>query len=270
MNWEYMQHAIPDWMKLLPVSADKLDFNELRNFKAFHELINCHDLADDVPKSVKYAFRSFRFLYLFAVSLIDKKQFPTLNRCWDDLRERFSDDCVFEDGVVAESWIFFNFPINKDGRTVLDEFEDVFLTKGENMTHLKSFIDTARKSRLGLYQEILSTSRITKFRELFTDDVISTIRGIPDYRSGEIFLGRIIEIDGDRFLFGDPSCFPADRKQSLIDMVANKMAAYGTANNIEEDYKQFMRLAGPYWMSVASNDKDGEILMPDHWKMYQA
>ena len=265
-----MQQNAPDWMKILPVSASKLSFNELRNFKEFHEIINCHDLADDVPKSVKYAFQSFRYLYFFAVALIEEKKYPALNRCWNDLRERYSEDCIFQDGVAAESWIFFNFPLTRGGKTVLDVFEEVFLTNGEDMAHLRPFIDSAKKSRLGLYQETLSTSRTTKFRELFTDEVISTIRSVPDYRPGEIFLGRILEIGGDRFLFGDPSCFPADRKQSIIGMVTNKMAAYGTSDGLEEDYEQFMRLAGPYWMSVVSDDHDGEILMPDHWIRYQA
>ncbi len=265
-----MRNSAPDWMKILPVSANKLSFNELRNFKEFHGLMNGHDLADDAPESVKYAHRSFRFLYMFAMALIHEKRFPALNRCWDDLRSRYSHESIFEDGVAAESWIFFNFPITKDRRTVLDEFEDFAQTKCENATNVIPFIKAARTSRLGLYEETLSTSRVTKFRELFTDQVISTIRSVPDYRPGEIFLGRIIEMGSDRFLFGDPTGFPGERKQSLIFMVTNKMAAYGTADSLEENYEQFMRLSGPYWMSVISDDENGEILTPDHWMRYLA
>ena len=262
-----MQSSTPEWMNLLPVSAQTLSFNELRNFKDFHKLINCSDLAPGIPKNVKYTFQSFRFLYFFAVTLIEEKRFPALNRCWDDLRERYGDEFIFEDGIAAETWIFFNFPITKDGRTVLDEFEDSFIKSGEGLTHLQPFIDTAKKSRLGLYQEVLSTTKITKFRELFTDEVISTLRSVSEYEHGEIFLGRIIEINGDRFLFGDPSCFPAERKEELITMVEDKMMIYEFEDD-HDGYEKFMRLAGPYWMSVVSDDKDGEILMPDHWMTY--
>lgn len=265
-----MQNPTPDWIKLLPVGANKLGLDELRNFKAFHDLINVRDLADDVPKSVKYVLRSFRFLYLFAVALIEEKRFPALNRCWDDLRKRYGDEAIFEDGVAAESWVFFNFPINKEGHTVLDEFEKFAVTSMDASLNLGVFIAAAKKTRLGLFQEILSTSRITKYRELFTEQVISTLRSVPDYVPGEIFLGRIIEIGDDRFLLGDPAGFPADSKKGLIAMVTNKMDDYGTADSLEENYRQFMRLAGPYWMSVISDDKDGEILMPDHWMSYHS
>jgi len=263
-----MNTTTPEWMNILPVSSDKLTFEQLRNFKDFHALINIQDFGPNAPASVKYAIRSFRFIYLFAVILIDEKRFPALNRCWDDLHSRFGKDFVFNDGMAAEAWIFFNFPLNKEGRTVLDEFEDFNRINEAQSEEFQQFIQAAKVSRLGLYQEILSTSRVTKFKELFTDEVISTIRSVPEYNHGEIFLGRILEVGGDRFLFGDPSCFPADRKEEIMFMVTNKMAAYGSEDSMAEDYEKFMRLSGPYWMSVVSDDKDAEILMPDHWMRY--
>lgn len=56
------------------------------------------------------------------------------------------------------------------------------------------------------------TPSVTKFRELFTGRVLSTIRSVPEYGKGEIFLTRIVEHNGELFQFGDPKCWPKNHQ----------------------------------------------------------
>ncbi len=263
----------PEWMNVLPVDPSRLSLKELRNFKDFHRLINTDDMKE-APPSVRYFYQCFRFLYFFVLILIDEKRFPALNKCWDDLRARYSHMEIFEDGVFLESWIFFDFPITEDGRTVLDEYE-ASMKDSETLAKSQPFIQATRTSRLGLYQEVLSTSKVTKFKELFTNRVISTLRSVLEYNANEIFLGRIVQLEENQFLLGDPKCFPPNRKQALLDMVTDRILDLGYADPefdrslpIGDLYGKFMKIAGPYWMSVVCDDHDSEILQPHHHKKY--
>lgn len=261
-----MNKTTPKWMDILPASSDRLSFEQLRNFKQFYSHINTHDMAS-APPNIQRAYRAFRFLYFFALILIDEGRFPSLNRCWDDLRTRYSKLPIFDDAVFIESWIFMDFPITPDGRTVLEEFADFCASNPDAMTEFSPFIEAGRSSRLGLYQERVSTARTTKYKELFTDRVISTVQSVPDYVPGEVFLGRIFEFGGDRFLLGDPKNWPPSYERSLFDMVYDRLP--GEANSTTEArYVKFMKLAGPYWMSCVCGNEDDEILRPDHWKSY--
>lgn len=260
-------------MSVLPVDPSRLSLKELKNFKDFYGLINMEDMRE-APPAVRYFYRSFRFLYFFAMILIDERKFPALNKCWDDLRSRYSHMEIFEDGVFLESWIFFDLPITEDGRTLLDEYE-ASMRDSEVLAESQPFIQATRTSRFGLYQEILSTSKITKFKELFTNRVISTLRSVPEYNPYEIFLCRIIQFGEDQFLLGDPKCFPSDRRQALINMVTDRILDLGYTDPefdrhlpLEDLYGKFMKIAGPYWMSVVCEDHDAEILQPNHYKKY--
>lgn len=247
----------------LPTSSERLDFDQLRNFKQFYSHINTNDMAA-APPNIRRAYRAFRFVYFFALILIDEARFPALNHSWKDLRARFSKHPIFDDAVFIESWLFLDFPISPDGRTVLDEFADYCAATPDALNEFSPFIEAAKKSRLGLYQEKISTTRTTKYKELFTDRVLSTLRSVPDYVPGEIFLGRIIEFGGDRFLLGDPKNWPP---QALFDLVYDRLPR-NAESTTSEQYEKFMKLAGPYWMSCVSGSDDDEILSPDHWKSY--
>ena len=86
---------------------------------------------------------------------------------------------------------------------------------------------------------------------------------------GEIFLTRIVEYNGECFQFGDPKCWPADYKHKIENMVLNKLFYFESDDaGDEEGYKNFMKLAGPYWFSCVCTNHDADILDPDHYLWY--
>jgi hypothetical protein len=250
-------------MNILPVSPDKLTLNELRSFKDFHKLMTS-DISG--PEGFQYYMQCFLFLHFFAIACIVENRFPPLSKCWKELESLFMKDPIFEDGLFFQSWIFFNLPIN-NGNTLLDEFEN-FQKEINKHLFFEQFILAMKGSRLGLYQEVLSTKTVTKFKEFFTDQVVSTIRSVPDYSHGEIFLARIVEYKGEFFLFGDPKCWPSAYKDQIIGMVKNKFYFFNNLKSNIKNYEQFMKLAGPYWFSCVSTNTDIDILDPDHYLTY--
>jgi hypothetical protein len=107
------------------------------------------------------------------------------------------------------------------------------------------------------------------FRELFTGRELSVFRSVDEYESGEIFLTRMITVGGHTFMFGNPKCFPRDRKRQIEEMVRDKMCFFDPAP-VAAAYETFMKLAGPYWMSCVTSDQDAPILDPDHYQTYLA
>lgn len=132
---------------------------------------------------------------------------------------------------------------------------------------LQYFIEQMKKSRLGLYQEILSSKKITKFRELITGNTIDTFRSVKVYEKGEIFLTRLVEYKGQIYQFGDPKCWPKEYK-SQIEGFAREKLLYFDGINIEEKYMKLMKLGGPYWMSCVTSNPNFPILAPDHYLEY--
>lgn len=253
-----------DWMKILPVSPDKLSFAELRNFKKFDSLLKGKDLNG--PIGWQEYMKNFRFLQFFAVASIVENKYPALTKCWNDLNKKFMKDPIFEDGVLIESWIYFNLPLNDQGETLLDKYE-LFLKECGQLETSDKFLQEMKKSRLGLYQETISSEKVTKFKELFTGKVISTVRSVPEYTKGEIFLTRIVEFNGDFFQFGDPKCWPKNYKTQLEDMILNKLFYFDGENTIKK-YENFMKYTGPYWFSCVTTDSNIDIHDPDHYLGY--
>jgi hypothetical protein len=253
-----------DWMKSLPIDPGKLTFNELQNFKAAHKLFMGDDLEG--PIAWQSYVRSFRFLSFFAMASIAENKFPPLTRCWNDLENNFMSDEIFDDELFIQSWIYFDFPLNAKGETLLDQFQ-IFIKEAGRSDEFQGFISEMKKSRLGLYQETSSTQQVTKFKELFTGNVLSTTRSVSEYGNGEIFLTRIVENKGEFFQFGDPKCWPKTYRGQIVDMVTNKLF-YFDGNNELEEYEQFMKLAGPYWFSCVVTDTSIDIHSPDHYLTY--
>jgi hypothetical protein len=258
-----IEQSRSDWMKTLPIPAEKLSFKELKNFKDFQNLLN-GELAG--PEGWKYFFQSFQFLQFFAFICIDENKYPALTNCWKDLEKKFVKDPIFDDGIFIQSWIYFDFPLSKNGQTLLDEFQ-IFCKENSIYPHFEIFINEMKRSRLGLYQEIRSTKKITKFREVITGRVISSVRSVPYYEKGELFLTRIVEYKGDYFQFGDPKCWHSDYKDQIQEMIEGKLF-YFDGNSTEEEYETFMKLAGPYWFSCVCTNQEIDILNPDHYLSY--
>ena len=251
-------------LKKLKVDPFQLELKELKAFKDVDRYLNKPIKGS---KEWKYLIQCFRYLTSFALISIYEKRFPSLSNCWDELDRLFVHEEIFDDEVFVQSWIFCDFPINSEKGTVLDCFEKFVSENPDTLDVFKHFIDCMRKSRLGLYQEILSSKKIIKFRELFTGKIVMIQNTIPDYESGEIFLTRLVEIGEKTYSFGDPKCWPKEYKLQLEGLIQAKLF-YFEASSIEKQYEQFMKLAGPYWMSCVVPDQDCPILQPDHYLTY--
>jgi hypothetical protein len=260
------QKRSPAWLealKRIKIVPNQLHFNELKAFKDVDRY-----LTEPIrgTKEWEYLIRCFRFLTSFALITIYEKQFPSLSNCWEELERLFIHEEIFDDEIFVQSWIFCDFPFGSEKKTVLDYFED-FVEKTDVLNNFQYFIDRMRTSRLGLYQEILSSKKTIKFRELFTDKIIKIENTIHDYERSEIFLTRLVEIEGKIYSFGDPKCWPKEYKSQLENMVKVKLF-YFEAPSIEEQYEQFMKYAGPYWMSCVVPNQECPILQPDHYLTY--
>jgi hypothetical protein len=262
---KYMKDT-PKWkeaLKQIKIDPNKLNLKELKAFKDADQYLSG---SVDGPKEWEYIFRCFRFLTAFALGTVYEKRFPPLTKCWEEISRLFIHEEIFNDGVFLESWVFCDFPFGPENETVLNYFED-FLENTDVADSFQYFIDKMKSSRFGLYQEILSNKKNIKLRELFTDKVIIIANSIHEFEKGEIFLTRLIEIGGKSFAFGDPKCWPKEYKSNIEDMIYNKMFHF-KAPSIIEQYEQFMKYAGPYWMSCMVSNQDCPILEPDHYLEY--
>jgi hypothetical protein len=73
---------------------------------------------------------------------------------------------------------------------------------------------------------------------------------------------------GDTFQIHDARSYPPEYKESLIEMVERKLFYITETKNQAQDYEQFMKLAGPYWLSCTHPDPSTPIYSPDHYKIY--
>ncbi len=257
----------PAWFSMLPgrLPLAKYSLDELRSAKAAHAF-----LTEEVngPEGFGECLRSFRFLLFFGVACIAENKHPPLTRCWKDLEQLFMRDGAFEDGVFVQSWVLMDFPFGPKGETALDYFEE-FLRGIDEAPKFQPFVDAARKSRLGLHQDVMRTKKVAKFRELLSGKVTEAFPSIEDYGKGEILLTRMLAYKDQVFAWGDPKGFPKERKTQIEDMVFDKMAIYSDAKDAPEaQYEKFMKLAGPYWMSCVAKNDAVPIVAPDHYLTY--
>jgi hypothetical protein len=258
----------PAWLSMLPRGVDpsKLTLAELRNFKQAHAL-----LTEKIPgpEGIAYYIRAFRYLLLFGIACVVEDTYPPLTRCWKELEQLFMNDPAFDDGIFVQSWILMDFPFGPEDQTALDYFE-AFLEGTDAGTEFQLFIDEARRSRLGLHEDVMRTKSVARYRELFTGRVISAFPSVDAGETGEILLTRTLAYRDQVFLFGDPKCFPGDLKAYVEDMVGAKLFYFEDAGTTTEQYESFMKLAGPYWMSCVNKNEDLPILDPDHYLTYLA
>ncbi len=260
------------WKSLLPkkVDVDQLTFEQCLAFSNYYKVLT---RKRGGPVGYRIFYRYNLHLLMYGMCCIQEEKYPALNRCYEELSGYFLTD-VFDNEWMVYLWVFCDFPIEKDSeRSVLDCFFE-FLTENEGsipkseVVHFHGFYQAMASSRLGLYEEILSTKKITKFREMFTGKVISAVRSVPDYESGEIFVGRIVSYLGDSFLIHDPRNFPPAAKQAVAQMYADKFFYISDTMDDAVDYEAFMRLAGPYTMAVTNVDTRVPVLLPDHYEVY--
>jgi hypothetical protein len=263
MNWK---NIVPPEIKL-----DDLSFDDCRNFKQMYKLLESITKNTKGPKGFRLMYEFMHYLLFYAIACIEGNKFPALNVCWKKLAPVFL-TADYDNEWLVYCWIFCDFPLNlKTNEVLIDHFLTFMLENKDLPEPIRKFLpdfhSIMKGSRLGLYQEILSTSKVTKFNELFTNTVISTVRSVPDYESGEIFLTRIISYLGDNFAIHGSQCYPGNYKEIIENMVLDKMHFISSSKNVIKNYERFMKLAGPYWMSCSSTVSD-LILDPDEYKFY--
>jgi hypothetical protein len=181
-----MANTKPAWSSMLPgrLPLSQYSLEELRSAKAAHAF-----LTEGVrgPEGL----RSFRFLLFFGIARIAENKHPPLTRCWKDLEQLFMRDPAFEDGVFIQSWILIDFPFGPKGETALDYFEQ-FLDGIDDAPKFQPFIEAARKSRLGLQEDVMRTKKVAKFRELISGKVTEAFPSIEVYGEREILLTRMM------------------------------------------------------------------------------
>ena len=262
-----MANPKPAWFSMRPgrLPMAKYSLDELRSAKAAHAFLT-EEVKD--PEGFGECLRSFRFLLFFGIACIAENKHPPLTRCWKDLEQLFMRDPAFEDGVLIQSWVLMDFPFGPKGETALDYFEE-FLKGIDEAPKFQPFVDAARKSRLGLHQDVMRTKKVAKFRELLSGKVTDAFPSIEEYGKGEILLTRMLAYKDQVFAWGDPKGFPKEKKTQIEDMVLDKMMIYSDAKDgAEAHYEKFMKLAGPYWMSCVTKSEAVPILAPDHYLMY--
>ena len=256
----------PAWLSILPgnLAPSRFTLDELRHAKAAHAFLT--EKFEGPPGFVEY-LRAYRFLLFFGIACVAENKYPAFTRCWKDLEKLFMRDPAFGDGVFVQSWALMDFPFGPERQTALDYFED-FLKGADAGPGPQRFIDEARKSRLGLYQDIGRTKTVANFRELISGRTIAAFPSVDHYDKGEILLIRAIRHGDGVFLWGDPKGFPKETKTHVEDMVRRKLFYFDDEETPEAQFEAFMKLAGPYWMSCVTKNEDTPILDPDHYLTY--
>lgn len=262
-----------NWRSILPsnININALSFEECLAFKQYYDVIT-ETLEGPIGFQVFHKF--LYHLLFFTLCCVEEKKFPSLNRAWEELNTVFSTD-DFTDNLLVYCWIWCDFPLTQSSNIVLiDKFTDFVLNSAhftvEEAQHLKEFNRKMKASRLGLYESMLSTSTVATFRELFTQQVVRTVRCISEDTPGEIFLTRLISYLGDTFQMHNPKCYPKEYKTHVINMVSDKLPLLAPTVNTDtaSAYATFMKFAGPYWMSCTHYDQRIPILSPRHFLSY--
>ena len=228
------------------------------------------------PKHFAQAIQYWRFIVAFGMNAIAENQFLPLVRCWDAMRTQFGKN--FDDGVFLEACVLADFRFGPEQKSFIERF-DAVIGNQPDCQPVRDFADKFAKTRLGLYQITSATKNRVLLKELFTGRAVSVMNTVDQFGAGEIWLVRLLEVEGDTMIFGDPKGWPASYLGHIEDMVRDKMFIYGfdtgqfhkgARPSEATGYEGFMKITGPYWMSiVASDDPNDEILAPDYFKQIQ-
>ncbi len=213
----------------------------------------------DAPEPFKQILEDWNKFRLYGIITVINEEYPALTKCWKHLQAKFG-KWAFDESMI-DSCCFFNFPCEKG-----QSFAEIFINRNDTPEQLKHFTMAMSKTRLGLYQLVLNSGKYLRYRELITDRVVETYNYIDTPSPGEISLARLLPIEDKFMIFGSPSGFPAEYKDQLESMVLSKMLLYYGEDTTS--YEQHMKLSGPYWISVVSENKNGDILDPDFYERY--
>ena len=247
--------------------STSLPMNVLRQFQEFEKQLTKEMKFYDktLPKFGAYCMKSFTTIELFCLSLMSEK-YPDAWNCNADLKKKFGHDIAFSDKTTVESWMYFNFPVGINGECIAAlALKDL---PNRIANELSPFVKAMSNSRFGLYEIIKDKKDSCQMKELFTKNEVflnQTLGGAP---KGALELVRVFSIREKNYAFGNSSEFPSDKKETIINMVREKMNLYFPSNDEIESYTTMMRLAGQYWFSVTSGDFDSDIINPDYYLKY--
>ena len=252
-----------NWALLLR-NTQVVKLKAIREMKAAHAAL----FRFEGPREIGEFVRLFRLVSLFAHFAMSEARFPILNRAWADL-ERFTSHPE-ADEFTATSWMFLDLPVTDDHRTIAEVFAAEIAPDNPDV---KRFVDVVRASRHGVYVDAGGTRSSHRLVELITRRRVTLLRGV-DAEPGELFWTRIIEWRGTRFMLGDTRGWPASRREQVTDMLVGRLVTSpwqvpGASN--EAVYERFMKMAGPYWLSlVYIRSDDDPVLEPTHIERYLA
>ncbi len=242
-----------------------LPLDVLRQFQEFEKILAASlDSYEGKPQEITYAMQSYTKLEMMAIALMMSEEFSAVRRCHDDIMKRYKKDGAFDDGVSLMSWVMFNFPATSEGRPIAHE---VLARDPELAADIGHFVNEGINSRLGLYEIVKDSANQCHLKELFTGTTVKLDQSLGAAR-GELALCRVMTLLDKTFAFGHAPGFPAARKALVEDIVRNKMLLYFDSDDEKKSYETMMRLAGPYWFSIIAEDQQGDILNPDHFRLY--
>ena len=219
------------------------------------------------PEGIGYFSRGFRYLLFFGIACIAEDKCPPLTRCWKDLATLFMGDSAFDDDLLVQSWILMDFPFGPARHTALDYFDEL-LTGTDAGPQLQRFIDAARRSRLGLHQDVIRTKKLAKSascspatRSRRSRPSTSTARGRSCSPAPWPTATRSSSSETRR-------ASPRRRRSrsKTWSSTSCSTSTKGTATTAQ--YEAFMKLAGPYWMSCVTKNEDVPVLAPAHYRTY--
>ncbi|SMF35151.1 hypothetical protein [Pseudobacteriovorax antillogorgiicola] len=228
----------------------------LKSLKQLRKLI---DKKVDAPEPFKKVLEDWNKFRVYAITAVVYDEYPALTKCWKHLQAKFG-EWAFDESMIC-AWAFFNFPL-ENGLS----FGENFVASDDAPEQLKPFVRDMVATRLGLYQVVLNSGKYLRLKELITDKVFEAHNTIDTPATGEISLARLVPVDDRFMIFGSPSSFPAEYKEQLESMVLSKMLLYYGEGS--DSYEKHMKLSGPYWVSVVSENRNADILNPDYQERY--
>lgn len=239
-----------------------LPLNVLRQFQEFEKMLaddlDSYESQDPLVKRVMQSFQKFEIL---AIVLMEEEKLRSLKSCHNSIMERFSTDPLFEDGITLKTWIYFDFITQEINVPVAQKV-------AENADYLKEFIEAISSSYLGLYEIGQNDKKATKLKEYVTGRKVNLDQELVGAKKGNLIVGRVVNLWGNQFVFGDYGEFPQHTKTSLIEMIDDKIFYYyPEIQNKKEAYFRFMKNSGPYWFSIIAQE-EGEIMAPDYYQKF--
>ncbi len=251
-----------DWAALLR-DVNVVDLDAVREMQAAHSAL----FHFEGPPGIREFVRMFRLLHFYAIVALSEKKYPVLNRAWDDLRWVMNHPEIDEFSV--NSWLFLDLPVADDGRTLAEEFAATVAMGDEGAAN---FARITKSSHHRIYVDAGGTGPFQTLVDLITGEKVTVTRG-TDAERGELIWTRVIEYGGMKFMLGNSRGWPPSQRNAVTAMLRDRLDEFEFTMELTgktQVYEQFMKLAGPYWLSILYAQSDSDPLYaPEHFLSYE-